>query len=691
MFDLPVHSAFLAELFSRKEKERPPALLAHLSAHLPDAGGASRPAPFTGPELAALTLGLEPAAETARAFLDAAKRTGKPGSVETVRTPLFFELAACLEGARDAAQALFGALRGAVLAMARTQSAALRRLGNDPKALARAKDIQRVWKTFESALGAGGAEARLAAFFQAAAALLSLAAQDEIKSRVLTLVMAQTRECVLGSRESLTASVSLDPRRILKRAGAAPSQTANGAQSVPPALEAKIYQAVDAVSPSPLPPALRAFLKNLALGGRLLERHAALAREMREKEEELFAARKKYKAAKARSRKDVMLRALTLGARKPDSFAGHKTLRLALDSMEEDFESLRDEAEMSANRPAAYLKAASACLTALLETAKAQGAAFVKRVGGKEAAKAFQDAMKTALGPESACSPDLPGFWTPLFFSLAASIAAASLKKTGEALNGRNQTMYHGHFPAIAFEIAPGAAAVEVRAATPDGCSDIFRKTPSALLAEIDAFGQGLTHSRKEKERAKALHARFAGLAALLDAPEAKLSGERLAKRRAYEKKLPAIKIEMADGIERLASLHRAEMRRAGPSAVIAASDAFFAALMAKYGDAEAGRIAKIKETALYARTLSAALPGMNGGDEPPGVILGEEILLGLEDALTGEALDIEAAEAAVRSLFDAARSTLMNMDPATLKQIMRKDPSLSRALNFLAGDAKGK
>ncbi len=686
MFDLPAHSAFVAELFSRKAEERQPALFEHLAACLPQSGAASRPAPLSGKRLAALAMRLVPCVEAAQAFLEQAAKNKKG---ENARSPLFFELAASLEGARDAAQAVDRSCRETVLSMARTQSAAMRKAAGNPKAAERAGHIQTLWKKYEATLGATGPGEGLRAFFRTAGALLSLAAGDEVNARAAAPVAAKVKDCVIEGDCELTVSASLDPRRILARAGA-PFPPAKKPQPVHP-LETKILEAVDAVSTQPLAPPLRIFLKDLAMNGHILENHAALVREVREKEEELSAARKKYQAAKVRSRKDKMLKVLTAGARKGESFADPGTLRLALASMEEDFESLRSESEMSANRPAVYLKSAAVCLSALMADARTEGAGEARRLGGKEGEKAMLAAFSRMTGPKGAVAPDAPGFWTPALAALSIHIGAASLKKTAKALNERNEKMFKGHFPEISFEIAAGPGAVDFKAFTPPGAGSIFEKSPAELLREIESFGRGLLHSRKEKERTVPLVKRFSGAAALLDAPLSKLSPEQRAKRQTLEKRLPAIKVEMAEGLDGLKSLHRAEMRRAGPSVVIAASEAFFAALGKKYGPDQAARLGKIKETALYARTLAAALPGMNGGDEPPDIVLGEEILLGLENALTDPAMDADAAEAAVRGLFEEARSTLMNMDPAALKQLMKTDPSLSRALNFLAGDAKAK
>ncbi len=684
MFDLNMHAAFVDELLNREGGERIPLLLAHLAKNLPEPEGARRQAPVAPGRLTELASELDIVNKAARAFLSDAPKAAKTKRL-SAETPLFFELAATLEAVRDVSQTILGACRETILAMARAQAAALKGKSAGPKAKAKAKRIQDVWKTFDQAFKEGTEKDALDAFFLAAHQLAILGADALLKMRFIAPLSAQVSQYARGERASLDVSAELSARELLAGAGAA-SLAAKASRDPEHPVEAKILAAVDeAFAGEPAPP-LRSFVAELAMRGHILERQAALARELREKTGELQAARTRYKRAKFQGRKQKLLKIATLGARKTEQFGDAKTLKLALDAMEEDYASLVGEAELSAGRPAAYLKACAACLERTL---------VLVRQAAVEAAKKMEDAdarlpaiLDKALGAKGRAAPDVPGFWTPMLASLAQGAAAKRGGQAAEALSQRNAAVFREHIPALAFAAERIPSAVRLSATTPDAGPTIFQKSLGDYLKEAEPYRTGQFHSRKERSRAEALVKKFKGVTALLEAAPDSLSEENRAKRAAMEKRLPALKMEMADGAAKLAALHKSEMRRMNPALLNKLSDAFFSGLEAKTAPEDAERLAKVKDILTYARTLASALPGMEVEDIVT-KFHSEELLLGVENALTEPEPSLEAADAEIRDIFEAARSTLMSLDPDHLKKLMKQVPNLSRAINFLTGDQK--
>jgi len=687
MFDLPTHSAFVDELFSREEGERIPLLLTHLAAHLPEPEGRKNPAPVSPERLTSLASGLDVVVGAARAFLDDAAKAAK-NKRPSAQTPLFFELAAALEAVRDVYRTILGSCREAVLAMARAQAAALRGKNAGPGAKAKAKRIRTAWSLFEEALkNQGPDEDALRAFFIASGELLALGVEDLIKARLIAPLSAQIGQFARGERAALAVSAELSARALLSGAGAA-SLAAKACRDPEHPMEAKILAAVDEAFAAQPPPPLRAFVADLAIEGHILERQAALVRELREKGGELEAARAKYRRAKRRGRKRALLAIATLGIRKPERFGDAKTLKLALDVMEEDYAVLVSESELSAGRPAVYLRACAAGLELLLGRVRQAAVRAAKEAGDPDAASRLPATLDRALGPSGRCSPDVSGFWAPVLAPLALGAAAKRCGQAVEALSKRNAAVFRDHLPPLALNAERIPSGVRLCVTTPDIGQTAFQKSPDDFLKEIETYRTGRFHSRKERAKAEALIKKFKGAAALLKAPAESLSEENQVKRAAMTARLPAIKMDLADGAIGLGALHRSEMRRVNLALLKEQADVFFAALEAKAAPEEAERLAKLKDILNYARTLASALPGMEAG-EIVTRIRSEELLLGVENALTEPEPDLETADAEIRALFEAARSTLMSLDPAHLKLLMKQTPTLSRAINFLTGDQK--
>lgn len=686
MFDLHMHSAFVDELLNREGGERIPLLLAHLSSHLPEPEGAKRPAPVAPDRLASLASGLDVVIRAARAFLDDAAKAAKTKRL-SARTPLFYELAATLEATRDAYQTILGACRETIFAMARAQAAAFKGTNAGPGAKAKAKRLQDAWKSFDQAFMGQADKDVLRSFFLAADELMVLGAEGLIKTGFIAPLSAQIGQYARGERAALDVSAELSTRALLAAAGAA-ALSVKASRDPEHPTEAKILAAVDQAFAVPPTPPLRSFVADLAMRGHILERQAALVRELREKTAEIQAARARYKRTKFQGRKQALLKIATLGVRKTEQFGDAKTLKLALDAMEEDYASLVSENELSAGRPAVYLKACAASLDRMLGLVRQAAVKAAKETGDADAAARLPAALDWAIGPKGRCGPDVSGFWAPILAPLALGSAAKRGGQAVEALSKRNAAVFRNHMPALAYTAQRAASGVRLSAATPDTGRTVFQKSLGEFLKEVEKYRAGRFHSRKERARAEALITKFKGVAGLLEASPQTLSEGNQAKRAAMEKRLPAVKMELADGVAKLFALHRGEMRRVNLALLKEQADAFFPALEAKAAPEDAERLAKIKDILNYARTLASALPGMEAEDVVT-EIMSEELLLGIENALTDPEPDLETADADIRALFEAARSTLMGLDPAHLKLLMKQVPNLSRAINFLTGDQK--